>query len=106
MTNKEYQAFACKGILPASKGKNLLVGFALGLAGESGEVCDAIKKREYHGRNIPTEHLIEELGDVMWYVANLCTVLNIEIDMVLELNIDKLKNRYPEMYGGKENVKK
>lgn len=101
MDTKEYQAFARVGILPASKGKNLLVGFALGLAGESGEVCDAIKKREYHGRQVTDEHLIEELGDVMWYVANLCTVLNVSLDVVLEQNVDKLKKRYPEMYGGK-----
>ena len=106
MNTKEYQAFARVGILPASEGKNLLVGFALGLAGESGEVCDAIKKREYHGRDIPTGHIIEELGDVMWYVANLCTVLNISLDVVLEQNVDKLKHRYPEMYGGKKDVKK
>ena len=106
MDTKEYQAFAHVGILPASKGKNLLVGFALGLAGESGEVCDAIKKREYHGRQVTDEHLIEELGDVMWYVANLCTVLNVSLDVVLEQNVDKLKHRYPEMYGGTKDVEK
>ena len=106
MNTKENQAFARVGILPASKGKSLLVGFALGLAGESGEVCDAIKKREYHGRQGTDEHLIEELGDVMWYVANLCTVLNVSLDVVLEQNVDKLKKRYPEMYGGTKDVKK
>ena len=106
MDTKEYQAFAHEGILPASKGKNPLVGFALGLAGETGEVCDAVKKREYHGRQVADAHLIEELGDVMWYVANLCTVLNISLDVVLEQNMDKLKKRYPEMYGGTKNVKK
>ena len=97
---KDYQKFAHVGILPAADGKDPLCHFAMGLCGESGEVCDAIKKRVFHGRDIPDSHLVEELGDVMWYVANLCTELNVDLETVLKLNMDKLKNRYPEMYGG------
>lgn len=103
MDIKEYQQFAHKGILPASEGKNLLVGFALGLAGESGEVCDAIKKKIYHGRDVSIEHIKEELGDVMWYVANLCTELNCSIDEIIEQNVRKLKLRYTEMYEEEDN---
>ena len=96
----QYQLFASKGIRPESEGKNPLVGFALGLAGEAGEVVDGIKKREYHGRTdeITVDYLIEELGDVMWYVANIATTLGVTLDEVLERNYNKLCNRYPDLY--------
>ena len=98
MDLKKYQEFAHQGILPAAYGKNQLLHFALGLAGETGEVCDDIKKREYHGRDISLEHTKEELGDVMWYVANICNELGFTLDEVLELNMAKLKKRYPDQY--------
>ena len=100
MDNNNYQKFASYGLRPESKGKNPLVGFALGLAGEAGEVVDGIKKREYHGRTdeITVAHLVEELGDVMWYVANISTTLGVTLDEVLERNYDKLHNRYPDLY--------
>lgn len=101
MTIKEYQKFANEGQHPNSIGKNQLLHFALGLAGETGEVCDDIKKREYHGRNIPIEHTKEEIGDVMWYVANICNALGFDLETILEENKQKLMNRYPEAYNGK-----
>lgn len=94
----EYQKFAAKGIRHESLGKNLLIGFALGLGGESGEVLDDIKKVEYHGRNIPVEHTAEELGDVLWYVANIATQLGYTLDNIVNINIEKLNKRYPELY--------
>lgn len=96
----QYQSFASKGIHPESKGKNPLVGFALGLAGEAGEVVDGIKKREYHGRveEITIDHLVEELGDVMWYVANIASELNVTLDEVLKRNYNKLLDRYKNLY--------
>ena len=99
MTLKEYQEFASHGILPASTKCEPIIGFALGLTGESGEVADDIKKKYFHGRDIDPNHTIEELGDVMWYVANLATQLNISLDEIIRLNVDKLSTRYPAMYG-------
>jgi NTP pyrophosphatase (non-canonical NTP hydrolase) len=98
MQFNDYQKFAAKGIRRESEGKNLLVGFALGLGGESGEVLDDIKKREYHGRDISTKHTAEELGDVLWYVANLATQLGYSLEDIVEYNVYKLKNRYPDLY--------
>ena len=98
MTLKEYQEFASKGILPAGQGKNGAIHFALGLAGETGEVCDIIKKREFHGRDIPVEDIKKELGDVMWYVANLCNAFHFSIEDVIADNVQKLTKRYGEVY--------
>ena len=99
MTLKEYQEFAAKGILPATLEREPIIGFALGLAGEAGEVVDDIKKKYFHGRQIDPQHTIEELGDVMWYVANLATQMNTTLDKIIEMNVDKLSKRYPDMYG-------
>lgn len=94
----DYQKFAAKGIRLESRGKDLEVGFALGLGGEAGEVLDDVKKRKYHGRNIPIEHTAEELGDVLWYLANLTTQLGYSLEDIVEYNVHKLKNRYPDLY--------
>lgn len=99
MTLEEYQKFASRGILPATLEREPVIGFALGLAGEAGEVADDIKKKYFHGRNVDPKHTIEELGDVMWYVANLATQYNISLNEILELNVNKLTKRYPAMYG-------
>ena len=98
MTLKEYQEFASKGILPVGQGKNGAIHFALGLAGETGEVCDIIKKREFHGRDIPVEDIKKELGDVMWYVANLCNAFHFSIEEVIAYNVQKLTKRYGDVY--------
>lgn len=98
MTLNEYQAFAAQGIHEATLEREPIVGFALGLVGEAGEVVDDIKKRVFHSRDIPMERAKEELGDVLWYVANIATQYGISLDEVASFNVAKLRNRYPNMY--------
>ena len=100
----EYQEFASSALQPKFKGEFGLYGFALGLGGETGEVLDAIKKRElYERKDIPVEHIEEELGDVMWYIANICTRYGISLDDVLVKNVKKLRERYQKLYEQEEN---
>lgn len=68
----------------------------LGLVGESGELCDMVKKWVFHEKELDEVHLKKELGDVMWYVAMICHSMNWNLDEVLQMNVDKLKARYPE----------
>lgn len=107
MTGNEYQELAMRTndgnstnrILDACprdwKTGDLLNGI-LGLAGESGEVVDLVKKGIFHGKGINEEHLKKELGDVMWYVAMTCYAAGFEMDDVMQTNIDKLMKRYPD----------
>lgn len=109
MNLKDYQEFAALGILPATLEREPIIGFALGLAGETGEVVDDIKKKYFHGRNIDVQHTLEELGDVMWYVANVANQMGASLEEILDANAEKLRKRYPDMYGqptegGKERV--
>lgn len=76
----------------------LLVWNALGLAGEAGEVADTMKKAVFHQHGLNRDELIKELGDVLWYVAALCSKLNVPLSEVMERNIAKLKQRYPDGY--------
>lgn len=71
---------------------------AIGLAGEAGEVAELVKKGIYHQQGIDTEKIEKELGDVLWYVAALCTKLGLSMEAVMERNIQKLMKRYPEGY--------
>lgn len=94
-----YQKFASEAHL--EKGPEAgaaVIGFALGLAGEAGEVCDDIKKKYYHQRPINDEHTIEELGDVMWYVANLATAYGVKLSDIIRQNEEKLRKRYAKKY--------
>lgn len=68
----------------------------LGLAGEVGELCDLWKKHRYQGHGFDRGHMISELGDVLWYVAELACGLDASLDVVAHTNIIKLKARYPE----------
>ena len=71
---------------------------AVGIAGEAGEVLDAVKKTWVYGKELDRENLIEELGDILFYVQALALQLNIELPDVMEQNIKKLEKRYPDGY--------
>ena len=78
----------------------------VGLAAESGEFLEIVKKMVFQGKpwnNDNREHLIIELGDVMWYVAQACMALDVSFDDVIRGNVRKLEKRYP---GGSFSVEK
>ena len=68
----------------------------LGLSGEVGEFNDMIKKHIFHEKELDIEHAKKELGDIMWYIALMCDSFDWELDEILQMNVDKLKARYPE----------
>ena len=73
-----------------------LLNGCLGLAGEAGELLDMFKKWIFHSKVLDRDHAKKELGDVMWYVAMICYSMGWELDEILQMNVDKLKARYPE----------
>lgn len=94
MTFEEYSKWAWSTAIYPNKGDNWIYP-ALKLAGETGEVCEKLGK---HIRdNIPREEvkikLIDELGDVLWYINALAVEFGIDLDHVATRNIDKLKSR-------------
>lgn len=68
---------------------------ALGMCGESGEVADLIKKAVFHEKPLDLDHLRKEIGDVLWYVAEMCSAFGFNLVDVMKCNIEKLSARYP-----------
>ena len=71
---------------------------AVGLSAESGEFLEIVKKMVFQGKpwdEHNRKHLIIELGDVMWYVAQACIALDVDFDDVIKGNVQKLEKRYP-----------
>jgi len=77
---------------------NHCVHMALGIAGEAGELVDAIKKVAIYGKPLDIENISEELGDLEWYMEGLRSALDITRESVLQYNINKLNKRYPVQY--------
>ena len=75
-----------------------LLTAALGLTAEAGEFTEVVKKIILQGKPYNEEnvfHLKRELGDICWYLAQACMALDTTFDEVIEMNVDKLKARYP-----------
>ena len=82
------------------KGANIerLLTAGVGINAEGGEFLEIIKKMVFQGKpwnDDNREHLIIELGDIMWYVAQACIALEVSFDEVIERNVKKLEKRYP-----------
>ncbi|MCB9063007.1 MAG: nucleoside triphosphate pyrophosphohydrolase family protein [Halobacteriovoraceae bacterium] len=71
---------------------------AIGLATESGEFLDALKKHIYYGKELDRVNLAEELGDLFWYMAIIADELEVNFEPIMSTNIAKLKARYGEKF--------
>lgn len=103
----EYQQQAGKtagahGALDQNDARLAIAG--MGLSGEAGEVVDYLKKVVGHKHSLDKDTLVKELGDVMWYVAEICNVIGVDMADVAERNIDKLAKRYPEGFSTERSV--
>lgn len=73
-----------------------ILNASLGLSGEVGELNDMIKKWIFHEKPIDKMHLKKEIDDVCWYIAMMCEAWGFNLEQIMQLNINKLKERYPE----------
>ena len=73
-----------------------ILNACLGLSGEVGEFNDMIKKWIFHEKELDINHLEKECGDILWYIALMCNSFEWNLDEIMQMNIDKLKARYPE----------
>ena len=94
MTLAEYQALAQR-TSNAGKRSDKLENACLGLAGECGEACDIVKKALFQGHALDRAGLIEEAGDVLWYLAELAAGLGVSLEDIAVQNVMKLRRRYP-----------
>ena len=104
--SKDFLALSDRLVQFDEKGANIerLLNAGLGLNAEAGEFLEIIKKMIFQGKpwsEDNREHLVIELGDAIWYIANACMALEVSFDEVVALNVKKLKKRYP---GGQFDV--
>lgn len=79
---------------------------ATGIAGESGEIIDHLKKHFFQGHDLDTNHIQEEIGDLMYYIAGLTKELGLDLETILELNDAKLRLRYPKGFTSEASIKR
>lgn len=104
MQIKDFQQLSKRTLNNDLSRKEQMANMVIGMYGETGEVADIIKKHLYQYHSLDTGHLIEEIGDVMFYISNLCNLFNIDIEHCLEANIEKLKKRYPEGFEAERSI--
>lgn len=100
----QYQTQAKRTAPVSPSRRNDLANYALGLAGEAGEVGDIIKKHLFHGHPLDRENLKDELGDVLWYLSNLANSVDISLQDIADHNIEKLYARYPEGFSEERSI--
>ena len=98
--SKDFIAFSDRIVALDEKGANIerLLTGAVGINSEGGEIMEIVKKLIFQGKPWDDEtiyHIKRELGDVMWYVMQCLLALDTDISEIVEMNVEKLKKRYP-----------
>ncbi len=87
--------------------RTMLNASALGLNGEAGEIADHVKKIMYHGHPLDSDtrdKIAKEIGDILWYCAMGAKGLGIGLGEIAQMNVDKLKKRYPEGFSTERSL--
>lgn len=103
MTMSEYQRLAGRTINHNLRERELELHALHGLAGEVGEIHSLFQK-VYQGHALFGGDVLKELGDLMWFVAELATAEGFDLDYVAQTNIDKLRKRYPDGFDEDRSV--
>lgn len=95
LTMNDYQRMAQRTARKKHKSDKMEEAL-FGLAGEVGELCDHYKKYMHQGHDLSYDHMAEEAGDVLWYLAEIADALGLPLEDIARRNIDKLRKRYPD----------
>lgn len=89
---------------PYNPPERYLAIMGLGLAGETGELVDHIKKHVGHGHELDVEKVKKEAGDVLWYLSQIIRLTGLTFSDVARANIEKLQKRYPEGFNHEASI--
>lgn len=103
MTMNEYQMLAQRTCNITDTVGDKIENGCMGLNSEAGECIDLLKKARFQGHELDREKMTEELGDVLWYCAELAAGLGVTLEEVAQRNIDKLRRRYPEGFSAERS---
>lgn len=94
MTGNEYQSLAARTVNSQLSDSELILHALHGMVGEIGEI-HSIYQKVYQGHCMDEQHLIKEIGYLMWFIAEYCTAIHVNMNDVMSKNIEKLLSRYP-----------
>lgn len=104
MTGNEYQKLAMRTCnLLHSPLEDMVCHAVFGLTSEAGEVAGIFQKW-YQGHELDEEHLMKEIGDCLWMITELCSAYGFSLEDVMQLNIDKLRARYPDGFSEEKSL--
>ena len=101
---QEFQRLSIRTLNNSLSEKEQLANMVIGASCEFSEAGDSLKKYLFQGHELDKEHIAEELGDTMFYICNLSTLLDINMEEVLEKNIEKLNKRYKNGFSYKASI--
>ena len=104
MNMNDYQLSAMRTANGMDKRYPMILNGVLGLNGESGECADIVKKHLFQGHELDENHLAEELGDMLWYIAVTAFSIGYDLDEIAQMNVDKLYKRYPNGFDAERSV--
>ena len=104
MEINDYQKLALRTLNKNLDKKDILINSVMGLCGESGEAIDLVKKHLYQGHELDTKRFAKELGDIAWYLAEAAHALDMDLDDVFKMNIEKLQKRYPDGFNQNNSI--
>ena len=104
MTGNGYQRLAMRTCsIPYDDKEGMLRHAVFGLCSEAGEVAGILQK-VYQGHAFNKEHMMKELGDCQWMIAEACEALGVTLEDVMEMNVEKLKARYPKGFEAERSL--
>lgn len=104
MTINEYQKEALRTANPDLDRFQSLTNGLMGLNGEAGEALDILKKHLFQGHDMDEAHIAKELGDIAWYLAVSADALGYSLEEIMQMNIDKLRARYPDGFDADKSL--
>lgn len=99
-----YQRQAARTIPDTTPKGDLKTNAILGICGEGGELADMHKKALFQGHAYTEYDVADEIGDVLWYLAALCTAYDLDLAFVARANLEKLYKRYPDGFSKERSV--
>lgn len=103
MTGNEYQALAARTINYDLSDREKELHALHGMVGEVGEI-HSIYQKVHQGHDFDEYEIMKEVGDLLWFIAEYCTVCGYKLEDIMQKNIDKLKARYPEGFSEEKSI--
>lgn len=104
MKLKDFQELSVRTMNTDLSQEQKISNCLIGIQGETGEIADIFKKHLYQGHDLDLDHVEEEIGDAMFYIVNLATLMGINMEAAIERNFEKLLKRFPNGFSAEDSI--